>query len=163
MQTRRGRADGFERLQFRFQAEAIARLGLDSRGSVASHVGEHCANFLRQRSLARLPHAVDAGTNSSARFGDLFVVRARNPLLEIHQPRMREYRMSMGIDEAGQDDAPAAIDLADLLPILFQPRIAESVFRRADRNDLPAQTEHGSVFDHPKFGKGSAASRIVRG
>ena len=74
---------------------------------------------------------------------------------------MHKYRVRMGIDKARQHHAPATVDFDDLLAILLQPGIAQSVFRGADRNDLASQAEHGSVFDDAEFGKGSAASRAV--
>ncbi len=157
----RGRADRFERLQFRFEVETVAGFGLDGRRSVTGQIRQHREDFLRQRGFAGLPHAVNAGANSSASFGDLFVVRARNPLLKIHQPRMREHRMGVGIDEAGKHHASATVDLDNLLAILLQPRIAKSVFCGANRDDLSGEAEHGSVLNDAEIGKGSAASRAV--
>jgi hypothetical protein len=74
---------------------------------------------------------------------------------------MRENRMSMRIDEARQDHASATIDLDDLLAILLQPRVAKSVFRSANRDDLPGNAEHGRVLNNSEFGKRSAAARAV--
>src|SRR5580658_7149944 len=158
----RGSADGFERLQFRFQVESIARFGLNRSSPMTRHIHQRRKNFLCQRGFAGLPHAVNTGANASSSFGDLFIASTRNPLLEIHQPRMRENRMRMRIDEAGQDHASVAIDLGNLLAILLEPRIAKRVLRRAHRNNLAAQTEHRSIMNDSKFGKGSAASRALR-
>src|ERR1019366_5208168 len=120
-----------------------------------------CENLLYQRGFAGFPHSVNAGANASASLGDLFVAGARNPLLKIHQPGRDEYRVGMGIDKAGQDHAALTVDFDGLLTILLEPRIAKSVFGDADRDDLAAKAEHGSVFDDAEFGKGSAASRAV--
>jgi len=63
------------------------------------------------------------------------------------------------IDEAGKDDAVAAIDLGDALAVLLDPRVAQRVFRLADGDDLAAEAEDGGVFNNAKPGKGSAAPR----
>src|SRR5271156_4530253 len=126
---------------------------------MVSQIRECRRKLSRQRRLACLSHALNAGSDAASSFGNLFVAGARNPFLKIHQPRLGEYRMSMRIDEARQDHAPTAINLDDLLAILLQPWIAQRVFRCPDRNDLPAQTEDGRVMNNSKLGKGSAASR----
>ena len=157
----RGRADGFERLQFGFEVETVAGFGFDGRGAVSGQIRQHCGNLLCQRSFAGLPHTVNAGANSSASLGDLFVVGARNSLLKIHEPRMRERRMRVGIDEAGKHHASATINFSNLLAILPEPGIAKGVFRGANRDDLPGEAEHRSVLNNAEIGKKSAASRAV--
>ncbi len=53
----------------------------------------------------------------------------------------------MGIDEAGQNDFARAIDLGDFLTILFQPGIAQSVFRCSNGNNFATEAEDGAVFN----------------
>ena len=74
---------------------------------------------------------------------------------------MHEYRVCMGIDEAGQHHAPAAIDLNNLLTILLKPSIAQRVLSGANRNNFPAEAEHSSVLNDSELGKGSTAARAV--
>jgi len=65
---------------------------------------------------------------------------------------MSEYRMSVRIDEAGQNYAAAAIDLGYFLAILLKPRIAKRIFGAASRDDLSANTEYSGIADDSKFG-----------
>jgi hypothetical protein len=67
----------------------------------------------------------------------------------------------MRIDDPGQNHAAAAIDFNNLLAILPEPRIAQRVFRSANRDDLAAKAEHGTVLDNSEFGKESTASRSI--
>jgi hypothetical protein len=65
---------------------------------------------------------------------------------------MGEYRMSVRIDEAGQNYAAAAIGLLYFLAILLKPRIAQRVFGAANRDDLSANAEYSSIANDSEFG-----------
>ena len=70
----------------------------------------------------------------------------------------------MGIDEAGKDDSAGAIDFGDLLTMLLDPGIAESIFGRADGDDFAADAEDGGVFENAEFFEiGTAARALVSG
>lgn len=64
----------------------------------------------------------------------------------------------MRIDESGQNDFARAIDLSNFLSILLQPRVAQRVFGRADRNDLPAKAQNRTVLDNVEFFEARAAA-----
>src|SRR5216684_1138307 len=100
---------------------------------------------LRQRRRTGRAYAFQARTYAAARLGNLFVISAGNPLLEINQPRLHEYGMRVRIYKPRQNHAPIAIDLSDLLPILLQPWIAQSVFGRSHRDDLAPKTKDRCV------------------
>jgi hypothetical protein len=55
--------------------------------------------------------------------------------------------MCVRIDETGEDDFARTVDLGDSLAILLQPGIAQGVFGRANRNDLPAEAQDSAIFD----------------
>jgi hypothetical protein len=54
----------------------------------------------------------------------------------------------MRINESRDDNVTGAIDLGDLLAMLFDPGIAESGFGRADGDDLASDREDGCVFEN---------------
>ena len=65
----------------------------------------------------------------------------------------------MRIHEAGKNDSAGAIDLYDLLTILFQPGIAQGVLGGADRDDLPAKAKDSGGFDDAEFLEVGTAAR----
>src|SRR5579863_3649096 len=67
--------------------------------------------------------------------------------------------MSVGIDKTWQNDFTRAVDLENFLTILFQPRIAESVFGFANRNNFAADAQDSTIFDHAKLSEVGAAAR----
>lgn len=69
----------------------------------------------------------------------------------------------MRIDEARKNYFARAIDLENLLAMLPDPRIAESIFRRPYRNDLPSDAQRRSVFDDPQFFQFGATARAGPG
>jgi hypothetical protein len=64
---------------------------------------------------------------------------------------MGEYRMSVRIDEAGQNYAAAAVNLGYFPMILLKPRIAKRIFGAANRDDLSANAEYGSIANDSEF------------
>src|SRR5713101_7039269 len=119
---------------------------------------QHVQNFVRQQVLAGFAYGFDTRANASARLGNLFVGRARDAFLEIHQPRRNEHGMSVGIDEPGQNNLTLTVNLDDSLAILLEPGIAQRVFGVADGNNLPADTKDGSVFYDAEFAEFRAAA-----
>jgi len=65
----------------------------------------------------------------------------------------------MRIDESGDDDFAGAVDFVDLPVVLLYPGIAEGVFGRANRDDLPANGENSSILDDAELVEVSAAAR----
>ena len=59
----------------------------------------------------------------------------------------------------GRTIFPAQSISQTLLPILFQPGIAQRILSGADGNDLSAEAQDGSVFDDAKFFQVGAAAR----
>jgi hypothetical protein len=57
----------------------------------------------------------------------------------------------MRIHKAGQHDFACAVNLGNLFAILLKPRIAKCVFRRSDRNNLPAYTKNSPFVDNPEL------------
>ncbi|GAC1438986.1 MAG: hypothetical protein NVS1B11_26520 [Terriglobales bacterium] len=66
--------------------------------------------------------------------------------------------MGMGIYEPGEDHLPFAVNLNDSFAIFTDPRIAQSIFTTAHRNNFPAKAEHGGVFDYAEIVKFRSAA-----
>ncbi len=69
--------------------------------------------------------------------------------------------MRVRIYKPRQNHAPIAIDLSDLLPILLQPWIAQSVFGCSYRDDLSPKTKDGGALNNVELGKGRGTSRAA--
>jgi len=67
--------------------------------------------------------------------------------------------MRVGIDEAGKDDFPGAIDLVELLAVLLDPGIAQSFFGGTDRDDLARDREDSGVFEDAEVFEVGATAR----
>ena len=65
----------------------------------------------------------------------------------------------MGINESGQHDSSATINLTNMLPVSFQPGIEPGVAGGADGNDFPARAYHGPSFDDCELGQSTPAAR----
>src|ERR1700683_3136805 len=132
-------ADRFQRLHFRLDRQPITRLSLNGSSAMRGHVAQGSENFLDQNALARRAHAFQARPNAAASRGDLFIRSALDAFLKIYQAWADENWMRVRIDEPGQNDFARAIDLDNLLMILFQPGIAQGIFGCANGNDLSAE------------------------
>ena len=116
-------------------------------------------NFLRQNT-ASLPCArLHARPDAAAGRGDLFIGSAFDALLKIHQPRTDKNRMGVRIDEAREDDFARAVDLENFLAIFLQPGITQSVFGRADGNNLTAEAQDSAIFDDAELLEVGTAAR----
>jgi len=134
----RGGANSFERLQFRFEVETVARFGLDSRGPCRGISARRPIPSVSARFWLAFPTPSILEPNPSASRGDLFKLAPENPPLKIHQPRMSECRGSYANrPKPGRTTRPPQVDLNNRLSILLQPRIAQCVLRSATRRLLP--------------------------
>src|SRR5580698_957897 len=115
-------------------------------------------DFFRENSLPCSADGFDAGANAAAGSGNFFVRGAGDALLEIHQARVDESRMGVGVDEAWQHDVAGTVDFGDLLAILFKPGIAEGIFGLAHGNDFAAEAKDSGVFEEAEFGERGAAA-----
>ena len=59
--------------------------------------------------------------------------------------------MRVGIDKSREDDLSLTINLDNLLAILPDPGVAQRLFGIANRDNLPGDTQHRTIFDHGKF------------
>jgi hypothetical protein len=108
---------------------------------------------------AGFSHSFDAGANASAGFGNLLVGRTRDSLFKINQAGVDEGGMRVGIDKPRQHDLTLTIDLKDSLAVVFQPRVAKSIFGFSDRNDFAAEAENSGIFNDVEFVKRCSATR----
>src|SRR5580765_4343788 len=145
------RADRLKGLQLRFEAETVSRFRLNSSCAVFRQVAQRAQHSLRQCRRTGLAYALQTRTYAAACLGNLFVASARDALLEINQPRLHEHGMRVGIYKPRQNHAPIAIDLSDLLPILLEPWIAQSVFGCSYRDDLSPKTKDRCVLNDVEF------------
>jgi len=118
---------------------------------VGCHVAQGASDLRDQVLLIGFAHRVQARADSTACGRDLFVRSPFDALLEIHQPRIHEYRMRVGVNKAGQDNSAGTIELSEFLSILLQPRIAQCFFRGSDRDDPSADTKHCPFPNNAKF------------
>jgi len=126
---------------------------------VRGHFVQNGQDLCFERGLGRIAHAFKAGADSASSSGDLFVRRTFYPFLEVNKTQADEDRMSVRVDESGDDDFAGAIDLSDLLAVLLDPRIAKGLFGRADGDDLPADGKNSCIFDDAKFFEVETATR----
>src|SRR5450631_1983464 len=55
--------------------------------------------------------------------------------------------MGVGIDEARQDDFAGAVNFYDVLAVLRQPGIAQSVFAPSGGNNFAPDAQHSAIFN----------------
>ena len=115
--------------------------------------------MVHQQFHAGFANSFEAGTNSSAGFRDLFVSRASDTFLKVHEPRSHEYRMSMRIDKSREDHLAGAVDLDNLFSILLDPGIAQCVFRLAGGDDFLSYAQNRGILDDAEFSQVSSAAR----
>ena len=75
--------------------------------------------FSASAGFAGLAHILQTRSDAASSSGDLFVRRAFDTLLEIHQARADKDWMRVRIHEPGQDNFASAIDLSNFLAILL--------------------------------------------
>ena len=89
--------------------------------------------------------------NAASGSGDLLVRGPADPLLKIDQPRSRECRMSMAINESRKYHPAVTINFLELAPIAFYPSVTKDLTLRACGNDLPARAEYRCIFNQSDF------------
>jgi hypothetical protein len=70
--------------------------------------------------------------------------------------------MGVRIHKTRKHDLAATVDLDDFLAVFLQPGIPESVPGLADRNNLPAEAEHGGVLENAQIAELAPATRDMR-
>src|SRR5471030_749225 len=114
---------------------------------MAKHGVEAGENLFGKRIAFGFTYRRQTGADSAARSGYFFVGRAGNSLFKINQPGLHESRMSMAIDEAGQNHMSPTIKFFQFALVLLHPCMTQDVTLTADSDDLPTTAEHSRVFD----------------
>ena len=157
---RSGCADRLQRLEFRLDRQSVPRLGFDCGRSHAPPCRRSTSSDLLAR--ADFPALRTASTLDRIPPPAAAICSYEAPSIRFSKSTSRGLTKTGCVWEStnpGSTTLPGAIDLDDLLPILFHPRIARSVFGRADGHDLAAEREDSSIFDNAEFLKLSASTR----
>jgi hypothetical protein len=102
--------------------------------------------------LTGLSHAFRARPDATSGFGDLFVGAALNALLEVDQTRTDESRMGVGIHEAWNYYAPAAVKSFKIGSTLLL-RLSLDFILGTGQDYFARIAEDCCILDNPKLGQ----------
>ena len=108
---------------------------------------------------ASVAHAAQAGTNTAAGFGNLFVARSCDTLLEVNESGRGEDRMGVGVDEPRQHDLARAIDLLNMCCFRREEFVLRNFVGCPNRDNLAVSKEHRAVCYEPEFAHLRAPAR----
>src|SRR6185437_3860235 len=112
---------------FRIKRKAVAGFCFHRRRAMPGNLLQSSQYMCGKFALPCRAHACNAGANAAAGFGNLFVSRAGRALFKINQARSRERGMRVRVYKARKNNLALAVDLYDLLSVLLDPRVAQSV------------------------------------
>ena len=126
------------------------------------HVAHDGQDLGRQLLFARLPHSFQAGPNSAACSGYIFIRGAFDTLFEIDQPRGDEYRVGVGIYKARQNYFAGAIDFRQFFAVFLQRGMLQGVLGGAHSRNFSPDADDGAFPNDPKFFQLRTAPRCLR-
>jgi len=118
-------------------------------------------NFFGQGGPRRVANRTDAGPNTAACCGDLFVCRTGYALFKVNQTRMNERGMGVRVNKSRQHELSATVQFTKFFSA-FNGRVAKGIARRAHRNNFPSGTQDGSIVNYSEFCHVAAAPRQDR-
>ena len=92
--------------------------------------------------LCGLAHRGYAGADATASSGNLLIRSASDALFKIYKAGRDKSRMSVLINEAGQNNFPVAINLLQLALIFLEPRVTQDFALGACSDDLASTAKH---------------------
>ena len=109
--------------------------------------------------LCGLAHRGYAGADATASRGDLLIRSAGNTLFKVYEAGCGKDRMSVCINEAGENNSFAAINLLQLALIFLEPWVTQDFALLACDDDFASAAKYSGILDESDFSQCSAAAR----
>jgi hypothetical protein len=135
-------SDHTQRFQLVFDRKTVAALDLERRRSVGSQLANALKGKRVELVLAAQPKIANRCVNASPPLRDLHVVETLGALFVLLEPRLAKHCVRMGIDQAGSENAAAAVNDFGIPIGVFE------IARRADHRDPSVADGDGSAFQN---------------